>query len=178
MSLISICFLVPRKMMTGEYVFERENDVQKFLNILRGMDLDVAVENKMDHKRPAFPFEDARLLSTLKHTFWFLPRVSSCRAMKRLLDNDPFFGEYEVINAAGKDAGIGKEALDPVLNKIGDLLRHEQSPSLVGSSLQEYTVKPWSGVFFLRNTDSPETYFQTAFRAQSPWAITNCRKPE
>ena len=33
------------------------------------------------------------------------------------------------------------------------------------------TVKPWSGIFMLRNTTSPETYFQAAFRVQSPWTV-------
>lgn len=28
-----------------------------------------------------------------------------------------------------------------------------------------------TGVFMLRNLKSPETYFQTAFRVQSPWVI-------
>ena len=31
------------------------------------------------------------------------------------------------------------------------------------------TVKPWTGIMMLRNTTSPETYFQAAFRVQSPW---------
>jgi hypothetical protein len=35
------------------------------------------------------------------------------------------------------------------------------------------TVAPWSGVLMLRNLQSPETYFQTAFRVQSPWVIDN-----
>jgi hypothetical protein len=170
-------FFSAKKNDDGEYVFERENDVQKFLNILRGMDLEVAIENKMDHKKPALPFEDVRLLSTLKHTFWFLPRVSSCKAMKRLLDNDPFFGDYEVINAAGKEAGVGKEALEPVLEKIGDPFKTRTITLSCGKLTTGVTVRPWSGVFFLRNTDSPETYFQTAFRAQSPWSIANAENP-
>lgn len=33
------------------------------------------------------------------------------------------------------------------------------------------TVKPWTGIFMLRNLSSPETYFQAAFRVQSPWEI-------
>ena len=35
------------------------------------------------------------------------------------------------------------------------------------------TIKPWAGIFMLRNTSSPETYFQAAFRIQSPWTIEN-----
>ena len=33
------------------------------------------------------------------------------------------------------------------------------------------TVKPWTGIFMLRNLKSPETYFQAAFRVQSPWEV-------
>ncbi|MBU1152497.1 restriction endonuclease, partial [bacterium] len=35
------------------------------------------------------------------------------------------------------------------------------------------TVKPWTGIFMLRNSSSPETYFQAAFRVQNPWTIMN-----
>jgi len=34
------------------------------------------------------------------------------------------------------------------------------------------TVRPWTGIIMLRNLKSPETYFQAAFRVQSPWEIT------
>jgi len=34
------------------------------------------------------------------------------------------------------------------------------------------TIKPWTGIFMLRNLSSPETYFQAAFRVQSPWEVT------
>ncbi len=33
------------------------------------------------------------------------------------------------------------------------------------------TIRPWTGIFMLRNLKSPETYFQAAFRVQSPWVI-------
>ncbi len=35
------------------------------------------------------------------------------------------------------------------------------------------TVPPWSSILMLRNLKSPETYFQAAFRVQSPWSIKN-----
>ena len=35
------------------------------------------------------------------------------------------------------------------------------------------TVRPWTGIFMLRNSSSPETYFQAAFRVQSPWTVRN-----
>ena len=35
------------------------------------------------------------------------------------------------------------------------------------------SVKPWTGIFMLRNSSSPETYFQAALRVQTPWVIKN-----
>jgi hypothetical protein len=35
------------------------------------------------------------------------------------------------------------------------------------------TVPQWSSILMLRNLSSPETYFQAAFRVQSPWSIKN-----
>ena len=35
------------------------------------------------------------------------------------------------------------------------------------------SVKPWTGIFMLRNSSSPETYFQAAFRVQTPWTVRN-----
>jgi hypothetical protein len=35
------------------------------------------------------------------------------------------------------------------------------------------TVPQWSSILMLRNLESPETYFQAAFRVQSPWSIKN-----
>ena len=33
------------------------------------------------------------------------------------------------------------------------------------------SVAPWAGIFMLRNLASPETYFQAAFRVQTPWVL-------
>jgi hypothetical protein len=35
------------------------------------------------------------------------------------------------------------------------------------------SIKPWTGIFMLRNVTSPETYFQSAFRVQTPWTVKN-----
>ena len=35
------------------------------------------------------------------------------------------------------------------------------------------TVPQWFSILMLRNLKSPETYFQSAFRVQSPWSIKN-----
>lgn len=35
------------------------------------------------------------------------------------------------------------------------------------------TVRPWTGILMLRNSSSPETYFQAALRVRSPWTVKN-----
>ncbi|MBQ4133623.1 MAG: hypothetical protein IJD04_07835, partial [Desulfovibrionaceae bacterium] len=68
--------------------------------------------------------------------------------------------------------GIGLEALEPVLKSMNNPLASRTITLSYGKLTTGVTVRPWTGVFMLRNLQSPETYFQTAFRAQSPWEIT------
>lgn len=161
----------------GEWKFKLEKEVQKFLNILHGVNLEVDVENRFDHKAPALPFEDARLLSSLRHTFWFLPSVGACKAMEKMLNNDPFFSNYTIIRAAGSDTPGGKFAKEPVDSAIKNGLSTNTITLSCGKLTTGVTVPAWSGVLFLRNTDKPETYFQTAFRAQSPWTLKDTDDP-
>jgi hypothetical protein len=85
-----------------------------------------------------------------------------------------WFNERYVINVwAGTKAGIGLDALKPVEESMGDPLKSRTITLSCGKLTTGVTVKPWTGVFMLRNLKSPETYFQTAFRVQSPWEITD-----
>ena len=56
---------------------------------------------------------------------------------------------------------------------MGDPLVTKTITLSCGKLTTGVTVRPWAGVFMLRNLNSPETYFQTAFRVQSPWEIVN-----
>lgn len=124
-------------------------------------------------KRPPMPYSDTRLLNVLSHTLWFLPNVASCFAMKNLLDQkqNAFYHDYEINVCAGAKAGIGLDALVPVQHSMGDPLKTKTITLSCGKLTTGVTVKPWTGVFMLRNMNSPETYFQTAFRVQSPWTV-------
>src|SRR5690606_38668482 len=98
--------------------FRMESYVQKWLDLIRGSFLETTVADlKLGAKRPPMPFSDVRLLSILNHTFSFLPSVASCHAMKNLMarSNNTFYHSYGVVVAAGTQAGIGVEALLPVL---------------------------------------------------------------
>ena len=82
-----------------------------------------------------------------------------------------FFKDYRIVVCAGADVGQGAEALVPVENAMGDPLETKTITLSCGKLTTGVTVKPWSGVFMLRNLKQPETYFQTAFRVQSPWTV-------
>ncbi len=66
--------------------FRYENEVQKWLDLIRGAYSENIVSDlKLRTERPPMPFSHAPLLATLTHTFWFLPTVASCYAMRNLL---------------------------------------------------------------------------------------------
>lgn len=46
-------------------------------------------------------------------------------------------------------------------------------PNSCGKLTTGVTVPQWSSILMLRNLKSHETYFQAAFRVQSPWCIEN-----
>lgn len=81
-------------------------------------------------------------------------------------------GHYLRVNvSAGSGAGIGLAALPPVQKSMRDPLESKSITLSCGKLTTGVTVKPWTGVFMLSNVKSAETYFQTAFRVQSPWTV-------
>lgn len=155
--------------------FNHKDNVQRWLNIIRGSYLPQAVESLKTGTRPPFPYSDVRLLPYLQHSFWFLPNVAACHAMALLLKekHNTFWHDYTVIVAAGIDAGIGLDALPPVRRAIGSGFETKSITLSCGKLTTGVTVAQWSSILMLRNLKSPETYFQAAFRVQSPWSIKN-----
>jgi hypothetical protein len=155
--------------------FKHKNDVQKWLDIIRGGYAPQSVEHLKTGTRPPFPYSDVRLLPYLQHSFWFLPNVAACHAMANLLAerHNTFWHNYKVIVAAGTSAGIGLDALPPVRKAIGSGFETKTITLSCGKLTTGVTVPQWSSILMLRNLKSPETYFQAAFRVQSPWSIKN-----
>ncbi|MDP2787259.1 MAG: restriction endonuclease [Pseudomonadota bacterium] len=155
--------------------FKHKSDVQKWLDIIRGGYAPRSVEHLKTGSRPPFPYSDVRLLPYLQHSFWFLPNVAACHAMANLLaeKHNTFWHDYTVLVAAGASAGIGLEALPPVRRAIGSGFDSKTITLSCGKLTTGVTVPQWSSILMLRNLKSPETYFQAAFRVQSPWSIKN-----
>lgn len=155
--------------------FKHEDHVQKWLDIIRGQYAPKSHEHLKVGTNAPFPYSDTRLLPYLQHSFWFLPNVAACFAMANLLSerHNTFWRDYKVIVAAGAQAGIGLDALPPVRKAIGSGFESKSITLSCGKLTTGVTVAQWSSILMLRNLKSPETYFQAAFRVQSPWSIKN-----
>lgn len=154
--------------------FIHEDEVQKWLDLIRGSYLETTLDNlRLGAKKPPMPYSDSRLLNVLNHTLWFLPSVAACYAMRNLLKNrnNVFYHDYCINVAAGVAAGIGADAIVPVRKSMEDPLNSKSITLSCGKLTTGVTIKPWTGIFMLRNLSTPETYFQAAFRVQSPWVL-------
>lgn len=160
---------------TSQFVYK--DSVQKWLDLIRGSYLPTDLDSLKlgQNAKPVMPYSDTRMLSVLNHTLWFMPKVNSCYAMANLLaeKQNTFYHDYKVNICAGTAAGIGLDALEPVKESMDPPLETKTITLSCGKLTTGVTIKPWTGIFMLRNLSSPETYFQAAFRVQSPWTVSN-----
>lgn len=167
--------VIPEDGEMNDARFIHESSVQKWLNLIRGSFMPTSIDELKVGKgdKPAMPFADARLLNILLHTLWLLPNVASCYAMAEMLARpaNQFYHDYKVNICAGPGAGIGLAALPPVRQSMNPALETKTITLSCGKLTTGVTIRPWTGIFMLRNLTSPETYFQAAFRVQSPWTI-------
>jgi hypothetical protein len=110
--------------------------------------------------------------AAVNHSIWYLADVAACEAMATLLTEDPFFSRYTIYVAAGSKARIGAGALPPFKKALRDGETAGKVGSITltcGKLMTGVTVPEWSAIFMLRSLKAPESYFQAAFRVQSPW---------
>lgn len=152
--------------------FKYKDYVQKWLDLIRGALAETTTDElKMGAKKAIMPFKTTELMANLTHTLWYLPNVASCYAMANLLAErqNAFYHDYKAIVAAGAKAGMGLEAVEPVRRAMGNPLATKTITLSCGKLTTGVTIRPWTGVFMLNGIKKPESYFQTAFRVQSPW---------
>lgn len=121
-----------------------------------------------------YPFSTPELREALPHTLWLLDRVASAKALKRLLEDDPVFGEYHVVLAAGDGrTGDDDPAVDAAFDRVREAVReYPRTITLsVGQLTVGVTIPEWCGVLMLCNLSSPSAYMQAAFRAQNPGVL-------
>lgn len=156
--------------------FVHQDQVQAWLDWVRGQDVEALVKSLPEGTAKPFPFADTKILPLMNHSVWFLPTVSAVSAMENLLkepQNVSYWGQYEVLHVAGKRAGVGLAALEPVRNAISSGLDTKTITLTCGKLMTGVTVPQWTAILMLNNLKSPESYFQAAFRVQSPWSVWN-----
>lgn len=142
-------------------VFVYENEIREWFSILQG---------RLPKPGSVFPYQNP-LYKYNQHTLWLMPTVNSCEALAALLLEDEYFGKYEIVNLSSSSVGSGFSALKFLERRI---LASKQQNKLGTISLTVnkltlgVTVKPWSSVFVLKDLSSPEQYFQSIFRVQTP----------
>ncbi len=155
-------------------VFDKEKYVQKWLNFIRGTDMKSIISDlKHDKNKAILPFENMQVLQHMNHTIWYLPNVASCYAMKNMLlhPQNTFYHDYKIVVCAGASVGNGVDALPPVQRAMCE---SDKTITLTcGKLMTGVTVPPWSAIFMLRSLKSAESYFQSAFRVQSPHTVKN-----
>lgn len=139
------------------------------------------------NKATNYPFSTPEFRNRLRHTLWILPGVKEAGALEKMLENHPVFGmDYKIVNVVkdlkNDDNGVASESdVQRVNDAIGKDAAATKTITLTVRKLTTgVTIKPWTGVVFLSNTNSAMQYLQAAFRAQTPYSSetfgkkTNC----
>lgn len=143
-------------------VFIYEEEIKKWLSIIKG-------QSTFGDK---FPYSNQEMLANNKHTLWLLPRVNAVLAMAKLLEEDDYFSRYQIINLSKEGVGAGVDAFDYLNEQITASNNTNKLGSIaltVNKLTIGVTVKEWFSVFVLKDLASPEQYFQSIFRIQTPF---------
>ena len=156
----------------GAYEFEDSARVHEFLEMLRGTLPELMKLQIVGGQKPPFPYQAPVFAKAITHAVWYMNDVAACFAMRDALQKHQHFKTYEIVVAAGSGVGMGVAAKPPVVDAI-DRAAKAGTGSITltcGKLMTGVTVREWGAILMLRSLKSPETYFQAAFRVQSPWS--------
>lgn len=115
---------------------------------------------------PPLPFVHFGIANKINHSIWYLNSVESCQALEKLLKEHIIFKTFEIINISG-----GKITNKIALYNVKNAIKNNKKTITItaGRLMTGVTIPQWGGIFMLNSCNSPETYFQSIFRVQSPW---------
>lgn len=163
-------FFKAKQDSSGNYIFAHADMVHRFLDYLTG-EASLRMEGAGDDE-PELPFKDEGMIAELAHTFWLFKEKASVFAMKSLMEKHNFFRNFEILPIAGNEVPAGQAALrvKAAIARVENQGSKKGTITLsCGKLATGSTVKEWTGIFMLTNANTPETYFQTSFRAGTPW---------
>lgn len=143
----------------NKFVYEKE--VKSFLDYITTPD-----------KTSNFPYSTSQFRESLRHTLWLLPGVKEANCLEQLLESHEIFKDYKIVNVV-KD-GDKKYASHSDIEKVRTAIGEDPSKTkTITLTVRKLTtgvnIPEWTGVVFLSNTESPTSYLQAAFRAQTPF---------
>ena len=156
--------------------FKHKSDVQKWLDIIRGSYAPQGGGASQERARDRrFRIRTCACCPTSSIRSGSYRTSSACHAMENCWRRSTTSSGMTMrsLSQPAPSAGIGLDALPPVRKAIGSGFDTKTITLSCGKLTTGVTVPQWSSILMLRNLKSPETYFQAAFRVQSPWSIKN-----
>ncbi len=152
--------------------FIHEINVKQFLDLITKKD-----------SESNYPFSTEEYRENFRHSLWMIPGVKEARALSKLLQQHPIFGNYEIVNVAGEgDEEVDSTDALKALEKA--MTDHPENTYTITLSCGRLTtgvsVKPWTACFMLSGSynTAASTYMQTIFRVQTPATIAGKVKEE
>ncbi|WP_353485826.1 Eco57I restriction-modification methylase domain-containing protein [Apilactobacillus xinyiensis] len=143
----------------GNFIYKEY--VWSFLNLISRKDKYIRYKSNM-------PFSTEKYRKALRHTLWTMPNIKSAIALEKLLKIHSVFKKYKIANLVNDDNN--NSDLSKIKNAITDNPEDNFSITLtVRRGTVGVTVKEWTGILVLNNTESANNYLQSIFRIQSPY---------
>ena len=138
-------------------VFVHSEMVDRFLDLL--------VDDRHN-----FPYSTEEYRNYNKHTMWLLPnRTNIIEAMEKKLRAHPVFGNFGIVNISGNLKGDDEQDNDAKRRVEDAIKNNEYTITLTGQRLTVgASIKRWTAVLMMSDTDRASTYLQAAFRCQTP----------
>ena len=151
----------------GNFVYESE--------IINFLDL-ISEDEDKSSEITNMPFSSQKFRSELRHTLWTLPSRAASVALEKLLNNHHIFKSYNIANLSD-DISQTEEDMKKIRKAITNDPDNSYSITLtVRKGTVGTTVKEWTGILVLNNTESAQQYLQTIFRVQSPYSSAKGEK--
>lgn len=145
---------------------EEGNEIPEFVHSeMVDKFLDLLVDNKHN-----FPYSTEEYRNYNKHTMWLLPnRTNIIEAMEKKLRAHPVFGNFGIVNISGNLKGDDEQDNDAKRRVEDAIKNNEYTITLTGQRLTVgASIKRWTAVLMMSDTDRASTYLQAAFRCQTP----------
>ncbi len=148
---------------------ERDEDGNEIAEFVHSEMVDKFLDLLVDD-RHNFPYSTEEYRKYNKHTMWLLPnRVKIIEAMEKKLKKHPIFGHFGIVNISGNMSGDDEQDHDAKKRVEDAIKNYEYTITLTGQRLTVgASIKQWTAVLMMSDTDKASTYLQAAFRCQTP----------